>query len=84
MMEDFVSREIGEQIFDCLNSYHHNRNQDSAAAEQNVAAERTQRESDNSPSKEWSRIAKELGIVSLTVLSVSPGTHSLFSLFVLL
>lgn len=75
-MEHFVSREIGEHVFDCLNL-----RQAGAATEQIFASERApheqvrQREHNNPPSEEWSRIARELGIISLTVLPVLQGTH---------
>ena len=67
-MEQFLIREIGDYIFDCLSI-------EGSHGENVLNFDRLKQEhpSNNYLKGEWSRKAREIGIVSLTVVRVSPG-----------
>ena len=73
-MTELFLNDIQEHIFDCF--YRH----EDGAAEQNFESDRTPiqtiHQNNNSPSKEWNRKAKEIGILSLTLLSIVPGKYA--------
>ena len=68
-MGQFLIGEIGNHMFDCLSA-------EGSYDESELYRGRKQQQEqqrNNLPREDWSRRAREIGILSLTVVSVSPG-----------